>query len=228
MNRLLAVDCSNRWTSVGLALDNNIVAETGLDLGRKQASLLPLLVQDLLSRFDLSIKDLSSVAVTVGPGYFTGIRIAMAYIAAISEGLSCPVIPVSSLQALACSAGIKDSGPEEVLFPCIKAGRNAFYSGGFDASSMAPLLEEGEWSIDDLSRNISKFKTGVSRVVVTEKNLVDLISPVSVEVEAGIYSVTSITASAILKVAMANKDKACSSDELRAKYYRAPAIGGCS
>lgn len=228
MNRLLAVDCSNRWTSVGLAVDQEVVAEVGMDLGRRQASMLPLLVQDLLSPFGLSVKDLTSVAVTVGPGYFTGIRIAMAYIAAMAEGLSCPVIPVSSLQALACSVGFKDSGPEEVLFPCIKAGRNAFYSGGFDAKSMSPLLEEGEWSVEDLSRNISKVTAGLSRIVVTEKNLVDLISPLSVQTGASICSVTSITASAILKMAIFNKNKACSSDELRARYYRAPAIGGCS
>ena len=45
---ILSIDCSNRWSCLGLAVDGKIAGERNLDLGRAQAARLPLLVAELL------------------------------------------------------------------------------------------------------------------------------------------------------------------------------------
>ena len=100
---LLACDCSNRWSCLGLAVDGEVRGALNLDLGRGQAAQLPLMVEKLLSGEGLKLSDLSVLAVTTGPGYFTGIRIGMAYVAALAYALGIEVVPISSLEVVLLS-----------------------------------------------------------------------------------------------------------------------------
>lgn len=66
---ILSIDCSNRWSCLGLAVDGKIAGERNLDLGRAQAARLPLLVAELLAGCGLNVRNVTCVAATVGPGY---------------------------------------------------------------------------------------------------------------------------------------------------------------
>ena len=81
--RLLAVDCSMRITGVALSECGKAVASESLDLGRRQSEELPLMAERLLSGVGWSWSDIGFVAVTNGPGYFTGIRVGAAWASAI-------------------------------------------------------------------------------------------------------------------------------------------------
>ena len=100
---LLAVDCSLRLTGVALAREGHAVASETLDLGRRQGAELPLMAERLLRKAGWTWDDIGRVAVTSGPGYFTGIRVGAAYASALAYGLGVPLVPVSSLELLALS-----------------------------------------------------------------------------------------------------------------------------
>ena len=61
---LLSIDCSNRWSCLGLAVDGKIAGERNLDLGRAQAARLPLLAAELLAGCGLNVRNVTCVAAT--------------------------------------------------------------------------------------------------------------------------------------------------------------------
>ena len=83
----LAVDCSGRWTSVGLASGGAVLAEHSAMLGRKQSEALPLIAEEVLKRAGVGLSDIELIAVAAGPGSYTGIRAGIAYGAALAEAL---------------------------------------------------------------------------------------------------------------------------------------------
>ncbi len=147
MSLTLGIDCSLRWLNLGLADGEKALAETNLDVGRGQSELLPGEVERFLRRSKLSLKDVDLVAVTVGPGYYTGIRIGVAYATALAEALQIKVAPISSLYALAYDL----LNPSWAVAPVLRANSRVLYgalywghaevfSGCYEPTQFADLL----------------------------------------------------------------------------------------
>ena len=139
--RILAVDCSLRMTGLALAAEGKTVASESQDLGRRQSAELPLMAERLLAETGWTWDDIGLVAVTNGPGYFTGIRVGAAWASALAYGLGVPVVPVSSLEMLAYPAG---GGILSVVY----AGRSAVYAASFGCDNP---LEQGEYGGADIA-----------------------------------------------------------------------------
>ncbi len=97
---VLSIDCCSRWTNVGCSCNGTILGEVHLNIGRNQSSQLPLVVEGLLRSIDKTFHDVDFLAVTTGPGYFTGLRVGVAYAMALAEALNVPVVPVNTLEAM--------------------------------------------------------------------------------------------------------------------------------
>ena len=101
MANLLAIDTSSAWCSVALSL-----GDQELDLRHEAVSagasqiLLPW-IESLLSNSKISLKDLDAIAIGVGPGAFTGVRLGVAAVQGLAISHNLPVISVSSLDAIA-------------------------------------------------------------------------------------------------------------------------------
>jgi tRNA threonylcarbamoyladenosine biosynthesis protein TsaB len=109
------------------------------------AELLPLLA-GLLERAGSDWEEVRAIAVGVGPGTFTGLRIGVATARGLAQGLGVPLHPVSSLEALA--AGL-NTGPEpgRPLLPLIDAKRRQVFASLFRAGE--PLRSEwGPFALD--------------------------------------------------------------------------------
>ncbi|MBQ9904141.1 MAG: tRNA (adenosine(37)-N6)-threonylcarbamoyltransferase complex dimerization subunit type 1 TsaB [Synergistaceae bacterium] len=98
--KILAVDCCLKLTGAALMVDGEIVGHEQGDLGRKQSSELPLMCERLMKSACLSWNELDYVALTNGPGYFTGIRVGASYASGIAYASGAMVIPVSTFSAL--------------------------------------------------------------------------------------------------------------------------------
>ena len=101
--KLLALDTSSEGCSAALWLDGQISERFEL-APRGHTRLLMPMVRELLAEQGLSPNDLDALAFARGPGSFTGLRIATGVIQGLAWGLNLPVVPVSSLSAVALDA----------------------------------------------------------------------------------------------------------------------------
>lgn len=109
MANILAIDTSSTWCSVALSLDNQApqLRHEAVSAGASQL-LLPW-IESLLSDSNISLKDLDAIAVGIGPGAFTGVRLGVAAVQGLAISQNIPVLPVSSLDAVAAQLIIMDS-----------------------------------------------------------------------------------------------------------------------
>jgi tRNA threonylcarbamoyladenosine biosynthesis protein TsaB len=100
---LLAIDTGSPVLSLAIASHGRILAELARP-PRSHAADLPSAVDEVLSSGGLEQGHLSAVAVALGPGSFTGLRVGLSYAKGVALALKCPLVGVASLDALAVGA----------------------------------------------------------------------------------------------------------------------------
>lgn len=101
---LLAIDTATEACSVAVSIDG--VRDEIFEVpGRGHTAVLPTAIATLQARTPWQWTDLDCLVVGCGPGAFTGVRIGLAYVQGLARGLGIPVVPVSSLAAMAWQAG---------------------------------------------------------------------------------------------------------------------------
>ncbi|WP_169976254.1 tRNA (adenosine(37)-N6)-threonylcarbamoyltransferase complex dimerization subunit type 1 TsaB [Tautonia rosea] len=136
---LLALDTSTLHSAVALGLDDGECLIVQPEPGPKHGRLLVPAIRDLLDRAGLRPHDLDAVAVAIGPGSFTGLRVGVTAAKTLAFAIGCPIVPVSTLEILACNA------PIEALqvVPAIDAQRGDLFSASFRRNAPGdPLLRE--------------------------------------------------------------------------------------
>jgi tRNA threonylcarbamoyladenosine biosynthesis protein TsaB len=101
--KILALDTALNACSVAITDDGNVRAYLHEKRARGHAETLMPMVQNLMKRADLIYSDLDLIAVTVGPGTFTGLRIGLAAARGISLASKTPLLGITTLEALAAS-----------------------------------------------------------------------------------------------------------------------------
>ncbi len=101
MANILAIDTSSAWCSVALSLGNHapVLRHEAISAGASQL-LLPW-IESLFSDANIALKELDAIAVGIGPGAFTGVRLGVAAVQGLAISHNIPVLPVCSLDALA-------------------------------------------------------------------------------------------------------------------------------
>jgi tRNA threonylcarbamoyl adenosine modification protein YeaZ len=113
------------------------------DRPRHTTRLLPL-VEELLGRAGMSFDDLDRVAVGIGPGTFTGLRIGIATARALAQARALPLVGVSTLHSLAYGAevALADGHAIETVVPTLDARRGEVFAAAWPARALerAPML----------------------------------------------------------------------------------------
>lgn len=97
---ILAFDTSAAHCAAALFCDGRVIATHVDDMARGQAEHLMPMLEDFLDRKGKSWSDLTRIAVGIGPGNFTGIRISVSAARGLALGLGIPAVGVSTLDAL--------------------------------------------------------------------------------------------------------------------------------
>lgn len=140
MTLILGFDTSGPHCSAVLLKDDEVLADTHEDMGRGQAEKLLPLLEDLLQSAGRDWQDLDAIGVGIGPGNFTGIRIAVSAARGLSLSLEIPAVGVSQLEAVAL-------GSDEPVLTCLSAPRDHLYVQGFGTKTeIAPRF----LSLDEL------------------------------------------------------------------------------
>ena len=109
VTHILAIDTSTAWCSVALSLGDDLpLFRHERVLAGASQYLLPC-VEELLAQASISLQDLDAVAIGVGPGAFTGVRLGVATVQGLAIEGRIPVIPVTSLDAVAMQLMHTDS-----------------------------------------------------------------------------------------------------------------------
>jgi tRNA threonylcarbamoyladenosine biosynthesis protein TsaB len=125
---VLAIDTSASESSVALCSAETVLARAQLDGRECRGEALGTLVAGLLEAGFIDVAELAGLAVVVGPGSYTGLRIGLALARglALVDGLE--VVPFGSLELLAMSAP-QQLPPKRIAL--LSAGRDKFYAGAY-------------------------------------------------------------------------------------------------
>ena len=99
MELILILDSSNTNLTVGLIKDKELLDSISYPCFQRQSEVMIPEIETIFKRNNFSLKQLNGVVVTIGPGSYTGIRIALTIAKIISTSLNIPLYPVSSLES---------------------------------------------------------------------------------------------------------------------------------
>lgn len=129
---ILALDCATDGCAVALVRGERILATDSIDAERGQAELLLPMVERARDAARIALDDVSRVAVTTGPGSFTGIRIGLSAARGLALTLGVPVVGIDCFAAIAHGVPA-DLRPHGVTV-AIESKRDALFAQSFDAN----------------------------------------------------------------------------------------------
>ena len=152
----LGIDSSAKVCSVALVSDRLLAIRTHSDGLTHSQTLLPA-VKEVLAEAGLSLSDLDVIAVSAGPGSFTGLRIGISTVKGLAFADAVPCAAVSTLEALAMNA-LSFEGA--VICPVMDARRGEFYNALFTVKSgeLMRLVPDRAISGEALSEELRSFE----------------------------------------------------------------------
>lgn len=139
--KLLAIETASDACSCALLIGDGVLERHEIE-PRRHAELVLGMVSALLAEAGLTLGALDALAFGRGPGSFTGLRVAAGVVQGLAYGAGLPVVPVSSLQAMAQGAR-REHGHERVL-PAFDARIGEVYWGSYAADGDGCMIPRGE------------------------------------------------------------------------------------
>ena len=156
---VLALETTGAFASVALIKDDKLIGHvSGSDRFSHLQNLMPQ-VESVIKDSKLSLSDVDVIAVSCGPGSFTGIRIGVSSARALSQIMGTPCVAVPSLEALAMRAA--DYAKDGVLVcPMLDARRSQVYAGGYIIKEGFPQEESpaGPYMLDEFLAKAAEYK----------------------------------------------------------------------
>lgn len=146
---ILAIETSTKVCSVALLRGNQILAESSLFLGKSHAEMLLHLIDQLFFSTNTEKRSLQAIAISEGPGSYTGLRIGTSTAKGLCFALDIPLISINTLEAMAAQLA-KQVSKGSLLCPMIDARRLEVYSAVF-AANMDNLEETAAVILDEHS-----------------------------------------------------------------------------
>lgn len=168
---ILCIETGTQVCSAAITIGGVPVAERISREGGNHAKLLPVFVDELLQEIRRKGLEIEGVALSEGPGSYTGLRIGTSTAKGLCYGLNIPLLPIPSLQALAasCVAQQGENLPADALLcPMIDARRMEVYTALYDEELRpateveARVVENADYWIDT-HREICYFGDGAAK-----------------------------------------------------------------
>ncbi|WP_339122081.1 tRNA (adenosine(37)-N6)-threonylcarbamoyltransferase complex dimerization subunit type 1 TsaB [Fusobacterium nucleatum] len=121
---ILGIDTSTKICTCSIFdSENGVIAETSLSVKKNHSNIVMPIIDNLFKISDLTINDIDKIAVAIGPGSFTGVRIALGIAKGLAMALNKPLIAINELDILEAIA----SGNENEIIPLIDARKERVY-----------------------------------------------------------------------------------------------------
>lgn len=212
--RILAIESSAKAASVAITDGGNLVAEIFLNSGLKHSVTIMPSVERLLESTGLSVRDMDRLAISAGPGSFTGLRIGMAAIKGLSWSCGVPCCAVSTLEAAAM--GVAHIGGTVCAVMDARAGQvyNALFRA--EGGKLFRLCEDRAIAVCDLLRELSDKKDVIfvgdgAELCYNEENGVHRLAPRHLRCQRAAYVAL-----------LAENAEVQTAEALRPEYIRLP------
>lgn len=134
MALILSLDTSTKVCSIAVHEDGNLLGVQTYHLQKSHSTLLPVIIEQLMTNLELELHQLNAIALSAGPGSYTGLRIGTSTVKGLTFALDIPLIAVGGLEAMVLQ--IEPMVPKGmVLFPMIDARRMEVFTLAKKASS---------------------------------------------------------------------------------------------
>ena len=216
---ILGIDSSSVSGAAAVLRDNTVLADGFVCNGLTQSQTLLPLIQQTLQQADVQPDAIDLIAVTNGPGSFTGLRIGMATAKGIAAVYDTPCVGVSALEAAAM--GVRQNGA--VICPVMDARCKQVYNALFccQDGKLSRLCEDRAISIEDLKKELENLKKPVVLVgdgAVLCYNAYKDLDHVALCAEKD----RLIRGESVALLGFANTDAAVQPEALRPVYLRLP------
>lgn len=157
--RLLALDSSGLVASVALLVDDTLIAEYTTNFKKTHSQTLLPMLDEIVKMTDTKLEELDVIAVSAGPGSFTGLRIGSATAKGLGLALKKPIIGVPTVDALAYNL----YGTEALICPIMDARRGQVYTGlyEFEKNEFQVIEEQKVTTITELLEQLTTMDRNV-------------------------------------------------------------------
>ena len=187
---ILSIETSTNCCSAAIAINGHTVANRETLAGANHASDLPLFIQSLLDEAKSQNWTLDAVALSQGPGSYTGLRIGASLAKGLCYGLNIPLIPIDTLQLLCAAASTllpSSLTSTPILCPMLDARRmevyTAFYTTALEKTKdvEAKIIDQDSFAQELSEHTIYFFGNGADKckttITSTNAHFIDNILP---------------------------------------------------
>ena len=219
--KILAIDSSGLVASAAVVEDDKVLAEFNVNNKKNHSTTLLPMIDTLKNTLALELDSLDAIAVSNGPGSFTGLRIGSATAKGIALALNKPIVEISSLEAMAFQL----FGTEKLICPIMDARRNQVYAGvyKFEGCEIKNVVPDCAEDISDLINRLNDIGGSVIFLgdgVPVFGNILKEEIKSGCEFALGFQNRQRAAALGILAVKYANEGKFISSTMHRPRYLR--------
>jgi len=137
---LLAIDTSTRIMSLALHSGDALIAECTLTIGKSHSEYLAPTIHQMMTQSNVDVSDLKAMAVAIGPGSYTGLRIGVSLAKGMSAVNNLPLVGISTLDTIALGQSLYNT--RYTLVVVVPAGRGRVISGEYRG-------KKGRWIVKD-------------------------------------------------------------------------------
>lgn len=154
---ILSIDSSAVTASAALTDGDKVIKSEFINAGLTHSETLLPMIKSVMAGYSTS--DLDAIAVTAGPGSFTGVRIGVATVKGIAFENNTPCISVSTLEAIAYNFTDTDC----IVCAVMDARRMQFYNALFEVKNgkVNRICDDRAISVDDLRKELSAYENAV-------------------------------------------------------------------
>lgn len=163
--RILAIESSANTASVAIIDEECLVAEYTINHKKTHSQTLLPMIDEICNMTESDCKDLDAVAVSVGPGSFTGLRIGAATGKGIALALNKKMVAVPTLEAMAYNY----YGADFMICPIMDAKRRHLYAGVYtfdNDNKLVKMLDQTLISYEDLVEKLNAFSKENNKKIV--------------------------------------------------------------
>ena len=149
---ILAIETSSSICGVAVIHNQEVLSIEEKDVRRKHAELLPGLAKSSLNKLKITLDDIDAIAISIGPGSFTGLRIGLGFSKGVAYAKNLPIIPVPSMLSLAYS--LREYEPKQGILHS-HANKVFFQTFRWECNIPFPNKEPSVGEIDDYFQVLS-------------------------------------------------------------------------